>query len=71
VKITMGLCFALARRLAGCLMLVVASLSRTIGEESTDLGDRRPIWLLDVEIIGIAPQIILRGLVTFTVSVAG
>ena len=67
----MEFCFALARRLAGCLMLVAASLSRTIGEERTDLGDRRPIWFLDAEIIGIAPPIILRGLATITAPVAG
>ena len=52
-------------------MLVAASLSRTIGEERTDLGDRRPIWFLDAEIIGIAPPIILRGLATITAPVAG
>jgi hypothetical protein len=67
----MELCFALARRLADCLMPVAASFSRTIGEERTDMGDRRPIWLLDAQIIGIAPPIILRGLATITVSVAG
>ena len=35
------------------------------------MGDRRPIWLLDAQIIGIAPPIILRGLAIITVSVVG